>query len=160
RLICTQAGSPLPSIISFSNLIRGGTAFTSTRVTEGFASGLVSQSEAAAAGAQYGSRVMVKYSGFTPVSRLFVPDAIAGVDAAQPAAVGVFVFIPAGGTYTPGRGELLLIRVSGADAGGAGGTLSFPVPATGPTSFDSVSEVSLSHGAGYAVYEVVDGNPF
>jgi uncharacterized protein (TIGR03437 family) len=63
------------------------------------------------------------------------------------------------GQYVPGSGTLLLVRVQGADAAGAGG---YPLPTPSgiaPVLLDSVSEVPLTNGAGYAVYEVADVTP-
>lgn len=158
RLLCSQAGSPLPDTINLSNLIQAGTAFTTTRVTEGFPSAFAPLSDSASLNAATGTRILLSFSAFTPNSRLFVPDAIAGSDADQSTAAGDLGLPAAGGAYTPGRGQLLLVRVTGTDASGAGGTLALQTPAAS-TTFNSVGEVPLSGGAGYAVYEVVDANP-
>ncbi len=157
QLICAQTGSPLPSTISFSNLIAKGTAFASTRVTEGFANAFTPKSDWSNLGADSGVRIILNYSGFAPGSRLFVPDAIAGIDADQPTSAGNLGLPVSGGAYTPGKNQLLLVRVFGTDANGAGGFVS-SLPATA-TTFDSVTEVTLAGGAGVAVYEVVDANP-
>jgi hypothetical protein len=64
-----------------------------------------------------------------------------------------------GGQYAPSAaGSLLVIRVTGADENGAGGTLAFPIPGAGTTAFTSASEVTLVGGAGNVVFEVVDSN--
>jgi uncharacterized protein (TIGR03437 family) len=156
QLICAQTGSPLPSTISFSNLIAAGSAFASTRVTEGFANAFAPKSDGSNLGADSGLRVILNYSGFASGSRLFVPDAVAGIDADQPTSAGDLGLPVSGGKYTLGKGQLLLLRVFGTDASGAGGFVS-QIPA-GPV-FDSVSEITLSGGAGVAVYEVVDASP-
>jgi uncharacterized protein (TIGR03437 family) len=49
--------------------------------------------------------------------------------------------------------------VTGADQNGSGGTIAFPTPGLGVTSFNAVSPVTLTNGSGTAVYEVVDSNP-
>ena len=46
----------------------------------------------------------------------------------------------------------------GQNATGAGGTLALTTP-TGPYNFSTVSELTISGGSTYAVYEVVDGQP-
>jgi uncharacterized protein (TIGR03437 family) len=157
QLICAQTGSPLPDTISFSNLIGKGTAFASTRVTEGFANAFAPKSDWSNLRADSGVRVMLNYSGFAAGSRLFVPDAVAGIDADQPTSAGDLGLPVSGGAYTPGKGQLLLLRVFGTDASGAGGFVS-QIPAVS-TAFDSASEVTLSGGAGVAVYEMVDASP-
>jgi uncharacterized protein (TIGR03437 family) len=63
------------------------------------------------------------------------------------------------GQYVPGSGTLVLVRVSGADATGAGGFNVFPPQGNGPQTLDSVTEVPLTNGAGFVVYEVADSNP-
>jgi uncharacterized protein (TIGR03437 family) len=151
---CT--GSPLPSNIALANLFASHTSFFSTRVTEGFASAF----EAKDTLSDTGVRIMVRYSGFPAGARLFVPDFVAGSSAVQPTAGGDLGVTASGGQYAPSAtGSLLMIRVSGADETGAGGTLAFPIPGPGTTAFTSVSEVTLANGAGNVVYEVVDSNP-
>jgi uncharacterized protein (TIGR03437 family) len=150
------AGSPLPSTINLTNLFARGTIFFSTRATEGFATAFEPKNTFS----DTGTRIMVRYSGFPAAARLFVPDFVAGSDAVTPTAGGDLGVAASGGQYMPGAtGSLLLVRVVGADANGAGGTLAFPPPGPGVTTFDSASEVTLASGAGNAVYEVVDANP-
>jgi len=149
-------GSPLPSKITLANLLAQGTAFFSTRVTEGFASSFQPKD----AFSDTGTRIMVQYSGFPTAARLFVPDFVAGSSAVTPTAGGDLGVPASGGQYAPSAtGSLLLIRVSGADQNGAGGTPAFPVPGMGTTTFTSASEVPMANGAGNVVYEVVDANP-
>jgi len=148
-------GSPLPSTITFASLLARGTSFFSTRLTEGFASAFVPKDPLS----DTGTRVMVRYSGFPAGARLFVPDYLAGSSAVEPTAGGDLGLAASGGQYAPGvGGSLLLIRVTGADETGAGGTLAHPIPGTGTTAFTSASEVTLANGAGNVVYEVVDSN--
>ncbi|HTS62940.1 MAG TPA: IPT/TIG domain-containing protein [Candidatus Acidoferrales bacterium] len=151
----TCYGSAAPSTLTLSNLFTTGTAFASTRLTEGFASAF----QAKQAGADNGVRFLVKYSGFPSNAHIYIPDAVAGSDAAVPTAGGDLGFPQAVGQYVPGSNTLVLVRVSGADATGAGGLPVFPPQGSGPQLLDSASEVTLTSGAGYAVYEVADANP-
>lgn len=161
RLICSSRGSPLPDTIAFSGLIAAGTAFASTRVTEGFASAFAPRADSSNLRADSGLRILVTYAGFPAGARLFIPDAVVGSDGMTPTAGGDLGFAPSGGRYSPGNGELLLLRVQGVDSTGAGGMPVFPAAtaSAGVFSFDSASEVMLSDGIGYAVYEVADANP-
>jgi len=151
-------GSPLPSNINFANLLLGGTAFVSTRVTEGFASAF----EKKGPGDDNGTRIVARFTGLPAGARLFVPNVVAGSDAVQPTIAGDLGGTPSGGAYAPTvAGSLLLVRVNGTDANGAGGTLAYttgPI-GSGTVAFNSVGEVGLSGGAGIAVFEVVDSNP-
>jgi uncharacterized protein (TIGR03437 family) len=150
-------GSALPSVINFTSLFNGGTRFVSTRVTEGYPDAFQKKSGTN----QTGIRIRASYSGFPAGARIFVPDVVAGSDAAQPTAAGDLGGTPATGAYAPGSGALLLSRVLGTDANGAGGQLAYipGAPGSGTVSFNSVSEVALTNGSGIAVYEVVDANP-
>jgi len=163
-LICAQYGSPLPgNPIGFANLILGGTSFTSTRITEAFAGAFSPHSAAANLNADTGTRFIVRYSGFPQAAQLFVPNAVAGSDAVQPTAGGDFGLAASGGAYAPSAGgSLLLALVSGADSTGAGGSLAYTPGAigSGTVSFDAVTQLQISGGAAYAVYEVVDSNQF
>jgi uncharacterized protein (TIGR03437 family) len=103
-------------------------------------------------------RFLVKYSGFPASPRIYVPDAVAGSDALAPTAGGDLGVAQSVGQYVPGSGTLVLVRVNGADAAGAGGFTVFPPQGSGPQALDSVSEVPLTNGSGYAVYEVADAN--
>jgi uncharacterized protein (TIGR03437 family) len=149
-------GSPLPSKINLASLLVTQTAFFSTRVTEGFASSFQPKDTFS----DTGTRIRVRYSGFPAAARLFVPDFLAGSSAVTPTAGGDLGIPANGGQYSPSAtGSLLLIRVTGADENGAGGTLAFSVPGMGTATFTSASEVAMSNGAGNVVYEVVDANP-
>jgi uncharacterized protein (TIGR03437 family) len=151
----TCVGSPLPATIDMTDLFSAKTVFFSTRLTEGFGSGFAPQ----AAGATNGTRFLITYTGFPSNARLFVPDMVAGSNATTPTAGGDLGTPQAPGQYLPGSGTLLLIRVAGADATGTGGT---PLPAptgSSPVMLNSVSEVALTGGTGYVVYEAVDASP-
>jgi uncharacterized protein (TIGR03437 family) len=160
RLRCGPEGSPLPSTLTLTNMVSFGTVFTSTRVTEGFASAFAPPADPASFLANSGVRIIARYGGFPADARLFVPDAIAGSNADVPTSTGEFGTPAAGGQYTAGRSQLLLVRVHGADATGAGGAPIFLPPPSGTFNFDSVSELAITGGSAHAVYEVVDANPF
>src|SRR5579863_311270 len=153
-LVCAQNGSPLPTVISFTSLIQANTSLSSIRVTEGFADALGPRSADANFNADSGERILVVYSGFPQDARLFVPDAVAGSDAVQPTAGGDFELPASGGAYAPSpMGSLLLARVAGASATGAGGTPVFLPGAigSGTVTFDSVSELSIVNGSAFVV---------
>jgi uncharacterized protein (TIGR03437 family) len=149
---CT--GVPLPST-SLSAIFAAGTVFASTRITESFANAFSTRG----AGDDTGTRFLVGYSGFPANAHVYIPDRVAGSTALVPSIGGDLGGQQAVGQYVPGSGTLLLVRVLYTDATGAGGLL-LPAPSgIGPVLLDSVSEVPLTNGAGYAVYEVVDTNP-
>jgi uncharacterized protein (TIGR03437 family) len=148
-------GSQLPSTITLASLLARGTSFFSTRLTEGFASSFQPKDPLS----DTGTGIMVRYSGFPAGARIFVPDYLAGSSAVQQTAGGDLGVAASGGQYAPSAaGSLLLIRVTGADATGAGGAIALPIPGAGTTTFTSASEVTLVGGAGNVVYEVVDAN--
>lgn len=154
-VIPSQQGSPLPDNPSFSSLLAAGTRFASARITEDAPDALQPRGPLA----DNGIRMISRYSNLPAGARLFVPDAIAGSDAVQPTAGGDFGVTASGGQYAAGgSGSLLLIRVRGADADGAGGNLAIAL-APGTNSFDSVAELDIANGVAQAVYEVVDANP-
>ena len=152
----TCVGSPLPSTTNYANLLSTGTAFVSTRVTEGFGTAFSPKDP----NSDGGTRILVSYSGFPAGARIFLPDYVAGNDALQPTAGGDLGLTASGGMYSPSpAGSLLLARVIGADANGAGGSpigLAASIPVN--TAFNSVTEVILTNGAGSAAYEVIDAN--
>lgn len=162
KLICTQAGSPsAQNIASFASFLAAHSAFTSTRVTEGFADSFGPKSAPQNLNADTGMRIVVQYSGFPAGASLFVPTVVAGSDATQPTAGGDLGVAASGGKYTPGLpSSLLLSFVPNTDANGAGGTPAYTpgLPGSGTVSFDSMSQVTLANGSGIAVYEVVDSN--
>ena len=127
-------------------------------MTEGFASAFEKKS----ATSDSGIRIVARYGGLPAGARLFIPNVVAGSDAVQPTAAGDLGGTTSGGSYAPGgSGSLLLVRVNGTDANGAGGTLAYTpgAPGSGTVVFNSVSEIPIVNGAGIAVYEVVDSNP-
>jgi uncharacterized protein (TIGR03437 family) len=147
--------SPQPATIDLTGFFAAGTAFFTTRVTEGFGTAFSPR----ATGADSGTRFLITYTGFPANAQLYVPNLVAGYDARTPTAAGDLGLTQSGGQYLPGSGALLLALVAGADATGAGGT-PFPAPTgSGPVALNSASQVSMAGGTGYAVYEVVDANP-
>jgi uncharacterized protein (TIGR03437 family) len=148
-------GSPVPDTLSLPNLFAAGTALASTRVTEGFATAF----EARAAGDDTGTRFLINYTGFPATAHLYIPDTVAGSGALQPTSGGDMNLPRAVGQYLPGSGALVLVRVVDADATGAGGSAAAAPQGAGPVTLSSVSEVPLTNGSGYAVYEVAAANP-
>jgi uncharacterized protein (TIGR03437 family) len=146
-------GSPVPSAISLANLFAAKTAFASTRVTEGFATAFQVQSGSD----DTGTRFIVSYSGFPSNATVYVPDFVAGSDAAIPTAGGDLGGTQSGGAYVPGSGTLLLARVQYTDSTGAGGYVT-ALPAGGGV-FNGANPVPLINGAGIVVYQVMDANP-
>jgi uncharacterized protein (TIGR03437 family) len=160
-IVCNQKGSPLPADTnSLASFIASGATFASTRVTEGYADSFGPLSATQNIDADTGTRIIVKYSGFPQGARLFVPTVVAGSDATRPTAGGDLGVSASGGQYTPGNPSLLLSFVPDTDPNGAHGKpLYVPgAPGSGTASFDGMSEVTLTNGAGVAVYEVMDAN--
>jgi uncharacterized protein (TIGR03437 family) len=163
KIVCAPNGSPLPdNAASFASFLASRAIFNSTRVTEGFADAFNPRSAPQNLNANSGTRIIVHYSGFPNNARLFVPDVIAGSDAVQPTAAGDFGLVPSGGRYAPTvNGSLLLARVFGTDANGAGGSVVYVpgLPGSGVVSLDSMRELTIANGQAFAVYEVVDSDP-
>ncbi len=151
-IVCT--GSPLPATLTLANLFGAKTAFASTRLTEGFGTAFLPRTGVE----DNGTRFLVEYSDFPASARIFIPDMVAGSSALEPTSGGDMGLPQSGGRYVPGSGTLLLVRVFGADASGAGGTPLATPAGPGAVALDAVSEVALSNGAGFAVYEVADAN--
>lgn len=163
KLVCAQSGATVPSTLSFSQFIAAKAVFTSTRVTEGFASALAPKSDPDNYDADTGDRILVTFTDLSPMATLYVPVAVAGSDAIVPTAGGDLGVAEAGGTYAPNAngGSLLLSLVSGADANGAGGTpLYVPAaPGSGPVTFDKLVAIPVSSaGSASIVYEVMDAS--
>jgi uncharacterized protein (TIGR03437 family) len=150
---CT--GSALASTTSLAALFAARTVFASTRITEGFAGAFTKR----ATGDDTGTRFLIGYSGFPSTAHVYIPDMVAGSSALVQTAGGDLGVRQAVGQYLPGSGSLLLVRVPYADATGAGGIPLSTPSGFGPVLLDSISEVPLTNGAGYAVYEVADTNP-
>ncbi len=152
QITCT--GSALPGSLTLANLFAQGTNFASARLTEGFATAFQPQGP----GESNGTRFLIQYSGFPAGAQLYVPDMIAGSSAAVATSAGDLGVPQAVGQYVPGSGTLLLVRVPFADAAGTGYPVSAPT-GNGPILLNSVSQVALTNGSGYVVYEVADSSP-
>jgi uncharacterized protein (TIGR03437 family) len=150
----TCAGSSVPATITMSSLFAAGTFFSTARLTEGYAAAF----HARATGDDTGTRFLIQYAGFPSNAHVFVPDFVAGSSAAVPTSGGDLGLAQSGGQYVPGSGTLLLARVNLADSTGAGGFVPAIPPGPGPVVLNSASEIPLSNGAGYVVYEVLDSN--
>jgi uncharacterized protein (TIGR03437 family) len=151
----TCVGSPIPSTVNLANLFAAGTFFSSARLTEGYAASF----HARVTGDDSGTRLLIQYSGFPSNAHLFVPDMVAGSSAAVPTSGGDLGVPQNGGQYVPGSGTLLLGRVVLTDSAGAGGFAPAIPSGPGAVSFNSASEVPLTNGSGFVVYEVLDSNP-
>jgi len=148
------AGSPLPPTLDFPTFATTS-ASSSLRITEGSATAFAPKGPAA----DNGMRLLVNITGYGSGSRVFVPDAIVGNSGTILTSAGAFASTIAPGTYTPGgSGQLLLIRVSGADANGVGGALALTPPTSAAMIFGSMTEVPLVNGSATVTYEIVDAN--
>ncbi len=143
-------GSPVPDTITFSSLFSAGTAFASTRLTEGFGTAFLPRG----VGDDTGTRFIVRYSGFPAGASIYVPTFVAGSDALVPTAAGDLGLAQNVGSYVPGSNTLFLSLVQFADSTGANGFVSSFLG-----SMDGVTPVQLTNGSGYVVYEVTDANP-
>jgi len=148
---CT--GSALPSTLDFPTFV-STSASSSLRVTEANATAFAPPNPTA----DNGIRLLVNITGYGSGSRVFVPDAIVGSSGTLPTSAGAYASSVAPGTYTPGgSGQLLLVRVSGADANGVGGTLALAKPTSAMT-FGPVTEIPLTNGSATVTYEIEDAN--
>jgi len=157
------AGSPLPTDnpLTFNSFINNNSSSSTIRLTEANPASFFPDSSypgaAYPAGVTNGMRVLVNLSGYGASPSVYVPDAIVGSTGTIPTSGGAYRSSINPGTYSPGQNQLLLALVKGADATGAGGALSFTIPAT-QTTFSAVTQIPLVSGKGYAVYEVLDSN--
>lgn len=150
----TCVGSPIPGSIDMADLFAAGSAFVSTRLTEGFGTAFQPRGP----NDDTGTRVLISYSGFPANTQLFVPNYVAGSSAALPTRGGDLGGPQSGGQYVPASGTLLLALVAGADSTGAGGMPMAAPAGSGAVTLNSASTLTLTNGAGYAVYEVIDAN--
>jgi uncharacterized protein (TIGR03437 family) len=148
-------GSPTPTTVDFPGLVAAGATSSTVRVTEASPTAFTAKN----GNADSGVRIVVKLSGYSSNAQVYVPDAIVGNKSTNPTSAGSFNSSPNGGTYSPGLNLLLLTRVSGADANGAGGSRLLPLAPGTTTSFTSVSQLSLTNGEATVTYEVLDANP-
>jgi hypothetical protein len=147
----SSQNSPLPTDVTFANLLSQGTEFSSTRVTEGYNNSFLVKDSMS----DTGTRIVLTFSKFPAPVQLFVPDYIAGNDALSPTVAGDIGGMVSPGAYLAGSHTLLLARVLGTDPTGTGG-----VVVGTPASFapGKMTAVNLSAGSGIAVYEVIDAN--
>ncbi len=146
--------SATPATYDFPGLLAAGISSSSVRVTESSTYGFGAKE----AGADTGIRIILSASGYTSANRIFVPDVLVGNTGNVPTSGGAFGTNANAGTYTPGSGQLLLIRINGADSSGVGGVAAIPAPGAQVT-FSSLTELQLVNGVATAVYEVFDSNP-
>ncbi len=152
-IACT--GSPAPTAVDMSGLFASKTAFASTRLTEGFANAFQPRGP----GEDTGTRFLIEYTNFPAGAHLYVPNLVAGADAAAPTNAGDLGGTQNPGQYLPGSGTLLLALVPYADPTGMG-SYTVPIPTgNAPVALNAATEIPLTNGSGYAVYEVVDSNP-
>ena len=138
----------VPDGATVDSLSAMGFPFASTRITEGYAGAF----ERKAAGADAGTRFLVKWTGAPAAATFVVPDFVAGSSALVPTAGGDMGVAASAGRWMPtSAGSLLLGRVTGTDANGAGGQV---------RAFDgtlgSVSAADRNRDVVFAVYEVLD----
>jgi len=150
-------GSPLPATTDFPTFIANGTASSAVRITEAVQTAFTSLTQNPSA--SNGTRILVQLAGYPAGTQLWVPNALVGNSGSVPTSAGQFASSVAGGTYTPNANQLLLSLVTGADQNGVGGTLVTPLPAGG-ISFTGMTQLTVSNGAAYAVYEVLDDSPY
>jgi uncharacterized protein (TIGR03437 family) len=146
-------GSPVPATLDFPTFA-ATSGSSELRITEANATSFTAK----APGADAGLRIVVSITGYGSAN-VYVPDVIVGNSGTTPTTAGAYSTQVNGGTWTPGTpGQLLLIRVNGADANGAGGSLAFSKPAV-VTTFISMTRIPLTAGAGTVTYEVVEASP-
>ena len=151
-------GSPAPATISMAALLAGGTSFDTTRVTEGFHNAFIPKDLTSDAG----TRIMIQYSNLPASTRLFVPDLVAGSSTLQPTSAGDLGLAASPGMYASSpNGSLLLSRVYNPNADGSGGTPYYRPPSGGTpaTTLSTATELTITNGTAWVVYEVVDANP-
>jgi len=146
--------SVFPDAMTMQAAAEKGTVVFTARATEGFETAFLRKQ----AGELTGTRLLLRYQGFPRGTRLAVPDLIAGSSAQSQTSPGALGVPASRGAYAPSAaGSLLLVRVLGTDAFGAGG---YPVlPAGAAPAFGTLRDVELSQtGSGIAVYEVLDSS--
>lgn len=153
---CMGSAAPANTPYTFQSFIGANASSSTVRLTEANAASFVTR-DTSDPTVTNGMRFILNLSGYGASSQVYVPNAIVGSSGDVPTSGGAYGTTIGAGTYSPGQNELLLALVNGADATGAGGTLAFGIPAS-TTTFSNTTQVSLTNGAGYAVYEVLDEN--
>ncbi|MCL4795223.1 MAG: hypothetical protein KJZ84_11710 [Bryobacteraceae bacterium] len=149
-----RASPALPQDIDFEGLLAARAPFLSTRVTEAGPAVLRPK------GSQHeiGTRVIVRFGRVPEPGRVYVPEAVAGLNALQPTSGGNLGLAASAGQYNAGSPPtLLLARVRRADANGAGGAVEFNV-LPGLNVLGQVAPADVVEGHHYVVYEVLDAN--
>lgn len=152
------AGSPLPTTtpLTFQSFISNNSSSSAIRLTEATQASFVARNTTDPT-VTNGMRFIVSLSGYGAGTSVYLPNAIVGSTGLSPTSGGEYGTTISSGTYSPGQSQLLLALVNGADSTGAGGTLSFTIPGS-TTTFSAVTQIPLTNGSGYAVYEVLDSN--
>jgi len=145
------AGSPLPSSVTFDGFIAAQTSSSTVRVTEANSSGFTPKLGAA----DFGTRFLITLGGYGTKAQIYVPDVIVGNISPTPTSGGAFATPASGGFFTPNTNQILLARVAGADANGAGGTPVLSVAPGSTQGFESMSQIPLTNGSGTVTYEVI-----
>ena len=154
------SGLALPTTINMANLFAAGIGFNSTRVTEGFANAFLSKAQSP--NSDTGTRIMIQYSGLPAGTQLVVPDLVAGSSALQPTAGGDLGTPQSPGAYaSSANGSLLLARVNNPNADGSGGSPFYTLPSGGTAAMtlSTATQLTITNGSTFVVYEVVDSNP-
>lgn len=149
QIVCVL--SRFPDSMTFAGAMAEPTYFFTARATEGFETSFAAREP----GADQGTRIVVRYSGFPAEARLAVLDLVVGSTGAVPTSAGDFGSAVSAGQYQ--TGSLLLARVVNTDANGAGGVV---VTQLGQPALGALREVAMANGNGIAVYEVMDANAF
>ncbi|HEY3740370.1 MAG TPA: hypothetical protein VGL53_11020 [Bryobacteraceae bacterium] len=159
-LICAQSGSPFIDAPSMSRAFTEHAVYSTVRVTEGFQSSFAPKSDISFQDADFGTRIIVRYTGIPQGVHLYVPVGVVGYDGLQPTSAGDYGLPPSAGAYTPGNGSLLMLLIANADSNG-GGVNSSPVvqPPNATTVYDTLKDLTVNQdGTAQAVYEVYDSN--
>jgi uncharacterized protein (TIGR03437 family) len=143
---------PVPAAPTFSQLQQAGAGLVTARVTEAIAS-------AFGGPADKGVRILVRFPDVPKEATVWVPDAVAGSNATPPTGSGQMgLGLNPGAWQSATPPSLLLARVDGANARGAGGQTAF-TPQPGLNLLGSFARAALDDGVPYAVYEVLSANP-
>lgn len=141
----------LPAEQTLGGFLTAGIPSFSFRFTEGFTDAFQPRRPTRESN---GTRIVVRYGGLPATSRLFAPDVLVGTNGAQQTSAGEFG-VPVGAGAPGAADTLVLVRVAGTDAQGAGGTLATTTPTA---SLGVLGEIPVSAGSATAVYEVVSAN--
>jgi hypothetical protein len=149
------AGPALPETLDWSGVLARRPWTGAVRITEGHAGAF--QPVDPLDPVRGSTRILVRLKGLPPGSRVFAPDGIAGDNAAQSTASGLFGHTPQYGVYSPAGGpSLLLSRVPQAARDGSGGT---PMLWPGsPQILANVGEAAVEGDEAWVVYQVMESH--